>query len=100
MATVTKQQKKAGSIRLEARFPLKVKEDLEHAAAIAGYKTVASFVVRTMQERAQEVLDSHRATQLSAEESIRFVNSLLKPAAPNAALKRAFKRHLKESESA
>lgn len=100
MATITKRKKGRGSTRLEARVPLELKETLERAASVAGYRTVTSFVVQTLQDRAEKVMESHRASQLSAEESIRFVNALLSPAVPNAALKRAFKRHRQATKGA
>lgn len=100
MSTVVKRKKARRDIRLEARVPVEFKETLELAASVAGYKTVASFVVQTLQDRVDKVIESHRTSQLSAEESIRFVNALLKPASPNSALKQAFKRYRQETESA
>lgn len=100
MQTIIKRKKKRGSIRLEARVPLEFKESLELAASVAGYKTVTGFVVQTLQDRMDKVIESNRASQLSAKESIRFVEALLKPASPNTTLQRALTRYRQETESA
>lgn len=83
--------------RIEARVQPEVKETIEEAAGILGV-TVSSFLVETVQARALEVVESYRKIKLSAAESAMFAEALLKPAAPNAALRRAMARHRAEVE--
>jgi len=79
--------------RLEARIPRDFKKTLEQAAAVTGHPTVTSFVLFALQASARKVIEDHQQAKLSAEESTIFVKTLLAPAAPNAALQRAFKRY-------
>jgi len=79
--------------RLEARIPRDFKKTLEQAAAVTGHPTVTSFVLFVLQTNARKVLEDHQQAKLSADESANFVKALLAPAAPNAALRRAFKRY-------
>ncbi|MDD2763673.1 MAG: DUF1778 domain-containing protein [Opitutaceae bacterium] len=79
--------------RLEARIPRDFKKTLEQAAAVTGHPTVTSFVLFVLQTNARKVLEDHQQAKLSAEESTNFVKALLAPAAPNAALRGAFKRY-------
>jgi uncharacterized protein (DUF1778 family) len=79
--------------RLEARIPRELKKTLEQAAAVTGHPTVTSFVLSALQASAQRVIEEHQQAKLSAEESAQFVKALREPAAPNAALRGAFKRY-------
>jgi uncharacterized protein (DUF1778 family) len=79
--------------RLEARIPRDFKKSLEQAAAVTGHPTVTSFVLFALQASVRRVIEEHQQAKLSAAESAQFVKALLAPAAPNAALRGAFKRH-------
>lgn len=79
--------------RLEARIPRDFKKTLEQAAAVTGHPTVTSFVLFALKASARKVIEEHQQAKLSAEESTNFVKALLAPAAPNAALRDAFKRY-------
>lgn len=57
MATIMKGKKERERIRLEARVPSEFKESLEFAASVSGYKTVTSFVVQTLQDRVDKVIE-------------------------------------------
>lgn len=82
--------------RLEARIPRDFKKTLEQAAAVTGHPTVTSFVLFALQASARKVIEEHQQAKLSAEESVNFVKAVLAPAAPNAALRGAFKRFREE----
>lgn len=79
--------------RLEARIPRDFKKTLEQAAAVTGHRTVTSYVLFALQASARKVIEEHQQATLSAEESVKFVKAVLAPAAPNAALRGAFKRY-------
>lgn len=83
--------------RLEARIPRDFKKTLEQAAAVTGHPTVTSYVLFTLQASARRVIEEHQQAKLSEEESTHFVKALLAPAAPNAALRGAFKRYREAS---
>jgi uncharacterized protein (DUF1778 family) len=83
--------------RLEARIPRDLKKTLEQAAAVTGHPTVTSFVLFTLQASARKVIEEHQQARLSNEDSAHFVKALLAPAAPNAALRTAFKDYREAS---
>ncbi len=78
--------------RLDLRLSHDEKRLLEEAAAFAG-TTTSAFVVQTVTERAREVVQRHRALELSTAESHAFVERLLAPEEPNEALRNAVKRY-------
>jgi uncharacterized protein (DUF1778 family) len=90
-----KRPKPAPTERLEARVPRSLKQTLQKAAAVTGHSTLTSYVVYALQTSAQAVIDEHERIRLSAEESNRFVETLLSPPPPNGALKAAFSRYRK-----
>lgn len=93
MMAKSKRVKTAPTERLEARVSRSLKQTLQKAAAVTGHATLTSYVVYALQTNAQTVLDEHERVRLSAEESERFVEAILSPAAPNEALKAAFRRY-------
>lgn len=96
MATLTAKSARSrasSSARLEARIPREFKKTLEQAAAVTGHPTVTSYILFALQTNARKVLEDHQQAKLSADESANFVKALLAPAAPNAALRGAFKRY-------
>ena len=96
MATSTAKSARSrvpSTARLEARIPREFKKTLEQAAAMTGHPTVTSFVLFTLQASARKVIEQHQQARLSAEESTQFVKALLAPAAPNSALRGAFKHY-------
>jgi uncharacterized protein (DUF1778 family) len=80
--------------RLEARISTDLHALLRSAAELQG-RTVTDFVADALRVAANKALDEATTTRLSREDQIRFVDLLLNPPAPNAALKRAFERRKK-----
>ncbi|HLD17294.1 MAG TPA: DUF1778 domain-containing protein [Coxiellaceae bacterium] len=78
--------------RLEARLSRPQKELIQHAAELQG-RSITDFVISSSQEAAHAVIRDHKIITLTAEETKSFVNTLLGPAKPNAALKKAAKRY-------
>jgi uncharacterized protein (DUF1778 family) len=78
--------------RLEARTTLPVKKLIQQAAVLEG-RSVSDFVVDHAQEAARGVLERHNNISLSVSDSVRFVEALMNPPAPNERLQRAAKRH-------
>src|SRR5262245_37979910 len=85
--------------RLEARIPRELKKTLERAAAVAGHPTLTSFMIDTLQTSARKVIEEHQRAKLAADESTNFVEALLAPATPNAALRAAFGRYRREGRT-
>ena len=79
------------SARLEARLPANVHSMLKRAADLEG-RSLTDFVVSAARAAAQRSIENAELLRLSAVDQAAFVNALIKPAKPNAALKRAFAR--------
>ena len=80
--------------RLEARLPASVYALLKRAAELKG-SSITDFVVNAAQDAAHRVIEDDGIIRLSADDQARFAQALLNPAAPNAALNEAARRHLK-----
>jgi uncharacterized protein (DUF1778 family) len=89
----------AATSRLEARIPRELKRTLERAAAVTGHPTLTSFMIHSLQVSARRALEEHQQAKLTADETKDFVQALLAPAAPNAALKAAFGRYRREARA-
>lgn len=99
MATLTVKPTRssaAATARLEARVTRDFKKTLEQAAAVTGHPTLTSFMIQALQNSARQAIEDHRQVRLSGEESANFVQALLAPPAPNAALRAAFGRYRRD----
>ena len=72
--------------RLEARVDSEVKALWQKAADLEG-RTLTDFVIASVQAAAYKVVEQHQTLKLSVEDSEAFVNALIDPPKPNAALK-------------
>ena len=81
--------------RLEARVSAEQKLLFQHAANILGW-SLTDFVLSSLQQTAKQVIQEHHTLLLSAEDSRRFVQRLLKPTPPNPYFKKALKRYQQE----
>ncbi len=77
--------------RFEARLPVEQKAFLERAAALNG-QTLTDFIISSAQRAAEQTVREREILVLSARDSQAFVESLLNPPEPNAALRRATDR--------
>lgn len=78
--------------RLEARITPNLQALLKRAAEIEG-RSVTDFVVSAVQEAAERRIEQAQVIRLSLADQKAFVEAILSPPEPTAALKRAFKRH-------
>ncbi len=81
--------------RVEARVTNDQKKLLERAAALEG-RSLTDFVVTSAQNAAAEAIARHELLQLSPRDQTVFVRALLKPPAPNKALREAAARYRAE----
>ena len=81
--------------RLEARLPASVYALLKRAAELKG-RSISDFVVSAAQDAAQRAIEDDQIIRLSAQDQSSFARALINPPAPNAALKRAKRSHLKQ----
>jgi uncharacterized protein (DUF1778 family) len=77
--------------RIEARIAPEMLDLVRRAAAIQG-RSVSDFVVAAAHDAAQRAVSEMEVIRLSREAQERFVELLLDPPPPNAALLRALER--------
>ncbi len=90
MATALKQTEKA---RFDTRLSIEQKELFERAAALSGYKSLSEFVIRTVQEKAKQIIKENDVILASTRDSEIFFDSLVNAKAPNQALMTAAKKY-------
>lgn len=78
--------------RIEARIAPEALAIVRRAAELQG-RSVSDFVVAAAHDAAQKMVAEVEVIRLSIEGQRQFVEAILNPPQPNAALKRAFKRH-------
>ncbi len=78
--------------RLEARLPAAIYAMLKRAAEIEG-RTLSDFVVSAAREAASRTIEEAEVLRISMEDQRSFAGAILHPPKPNAALRRAAKRH-------
>ena len=78
--------------RLHIRCDDQARQLLDKAAGYARV-SISEFVLSRALASAEQVVQSHESITLTPEDFHAFLAELDRPAKPNAALKRAFKRH-------
>jgi uncharacterized protein (DUF1778 family) len=78
--------------RLETRVTADQKTLIEHAAALQG-RTVADFVLTSVQDAARRAIAEHRQLELSVRDSEAFVEALLNPKPLNDRLRDTVRRY-------
>lgn len=81
--------------RLEARISPETKALIQKAADLEG-RTLTDFVIASVQTAACKVIEQHQTLKLSMEDSTAFVDAVLNPPPPNAALTSAAMRYHQE----
>jgi len=80
------------SERLEAWISRDMKERLKQAATLS-HKSLNDFIVHTLMEKANKIIQENNLLKLSTRDSEIFSNSLLSPPNPNSKLKQAIKKY-------
>lgn len=84
-------RKEREEARFDTRLSREQKELFKRAAVLGGYRNLTDFVVRTLQERAKDIIADHERIIVSEKDSEVFFNELLNPSAPNDELLKAAK---------
>lgn len=87
-----KLQGEAETVRLEARIPVQIYDQMQRAARLRGM-TLTGYLIATAGEGARRVIEDADIMRLAREDQIRFVEALIDPPKPSARLARAAKRH-------
>jgi len=79
--------------RFDARISQELKEMLEKASELGGYRSLTDFVISTAQTRAREIILEHNRILSSQRDSEVFFNTILNPGKPNKKLHQTVKSH-------
>jgi len=82
--------------RLEARISRDQKVLFQRAAELQG-RTLTDFVIASVHDAAVRVIEENQTIRLNAKDSRAFAEALLNPREPNARLKQAAQRYLKQA---
>ncbi|CDZ27844.1 DUF1778 domain-containing protein [Neorhizobium galegae] len=85
-------QETTRTARLEARIAPEGLAIVKRAAELEG-RTLSDFIVSAAQEAARRTIEENQVIRLSVEDQTRFVDMLLNPPEPAAALNRAKAAH-------
>jgi len=82
-----------GKARFDTRLSKDKKLIIEKAAILGGYRNLSDFVVSTVYERAQMIIQKSETILASQRDSEIFFNALVNPPKPNEALVSAAKEY-------
>jgi uncharacterized protein (DUF1778 family) len=85
--------KTAEKARFDAKIPKEQKEFFEYAANLGGYRTLTEFVLFSVQERANKIVEEHNKIIASKRDQDIFFNEIIKPSGPNDTLKKTAIRY-------
>jgi len=84
-----------GKARFDTRLSKDKKQIIEKAAILGGYRNLSDFVVSTVYERAQMIIQKSETILASQRDSEIFFNALVNPPEPNEALVSAANQYKK-----
>lgn len=79
--------------RFDTRLSKVQKDFFEYAASIGGYRSLTDFVVASVQEKANEIVEQNSKIVLSKKAQEVFFNEIINPSKPNKALIAAAHRY-------
>lgn len=77
------------SDRIDVRISKQQKELVKYASDLSGFKSLSEFVVYCISKEANNIILENKEVLKTLEDKQVFVNALLHPPAPNAALEKA-----------
>jgi uncharacterized protein (DUF1778 family) len=79
--------------RFDAKIPKGQKELFEYAASLGGFRTLTDFIISTVQEKANAIIEGHNTILSSEKDREIFFNALTNPQGPNPKLQDATERY-------
>lgn len=86
------------SERLSLRLDAQSKKKIEQAATVVQ-SSVNSFIISTILEKADDIIQKHEQLILTSRDRDIFLNAILNPPPANEALSKALRQHSQEVES-
>jgi len=81
--------------RFDARLSIEQKELFEKAASLSGYSSLTDFVLKTVQQKAQEIVNQNEKILASKRDSELFFSAILSSQEPSVSLSNAAASYLK-----
>jgi len=81
--------------RFDAKIPKAQKELFEYAASLGGFRTLTDFVMKTLQEKADAIIQEHNTIIASRKDREVFFNALTNSSGPNEKLRETAERYKK-----
>ncbi len=75
--------------RFDARLPKEQKQFFEKVASLGGYRNLTDFIVRTVHEKAVEIIKEKEQIIVSERDSQIFFDAITNPKKPSQSLKKA-----------
>lgn len=85
--------KSTETARFDTKLPKSQKEFFEYAASIGGFRSLTEFIIRSAEEKANEIIKKRDSFLQSEKDREVFFDAILNPAEPNEKLKQAFTRY-------
>ena len=69
------------------------KKFFEYAAKVGGFKSLAEFIIKAIQSKAEQIVEEHKKIIASKKDQAIFFDLVVKGVKPNIALKSAIKAY-------
>lgn len=83
--------------RFDTRLSKEQKALFELAANLGGFRTLTEFVINSVLEKAEKIINEHNTVGTSIRDRKIFFDAILNPEEPNKKLQEAAKRYKKET---
>lgn len=96
-----KQLTQSEKSRFDAKIPKVQKELFEYAASLGGFRTLTDFIINTVQERTNTIIQEHNTILASEKDREIFFNAFTNPPGPNQKLRDTaehYKKFIKENK--
>jgi uncharacterized protein (DUF1778 family) len=87
------QVKLSAKARFDAKLSREQKDFFELAANLGGFRTLTEFVIHSVQEKANSIIEEHNTILASQRDRDLFFSALLYPGKPNSKLQKAAKHY-------
>ncbi len=87
--------------RFDAKIPKSQKEFFEYAASLGGFRTLTDFIINTVQEKANTIIQEHHTILASEKDRKIFFDAFMNPSGPNQKLRDTaehYKKFIKENK--
>jgi uncharacterized protein (DUF1778 family) len=84
-----------GIARFDTKLPKTQKDFFEYAASLGGYRTLTEFVITSVQNKADEIVEKHRSIVASKRDQKIFFDAIMNPPTPGKKLSGAAKKYKK-----